>query len=74
VLYADYWRAIGSNVRDPVEKARCYRALAHWWFVNMHAARIVLDVLYVKFPAIAVPMYRLRDIYHRRGIGARNVD
>jgi glycosyltransferase involved in cell wall biosynthesis len=68
-LYTDYWRAVGRHVTDPAEQRRCYAALLRWWTTNLHSLRVVMDVLYVTLPGVAVPMYRLREAYHRRGIG-----
>ena len=69
-LYTDYWRAVGRHVRDRDEKMRCYGQLLRWWFANLHAVRLSLDVVFTRIPAAAAPMYRLRNAYHKRGIGA----
>ena len=69
-LYTDYWRAVHRHVSDGAEKARCYGHLMRWWFSNLHLVRLPLDVVYAFFPSIAGPMYRLREMYHRRAIGS----
>ncbi len=69
-LYTDFWRAVERHVRDRDEKIRCYGHLVRWWFANFHLVRIFLDVLYVTIPGFAEPMYRLREVYHNRGIGS----
>jgi glycosyltransferase involved in cell wall biosynthesis len=69
-LYVDYWRAVDRLLTARSEKMRCYAHLARWWFCNMHLARLSLDLLYVTLPGAAAPMYRLRGLYHRRGIGS----
>jgi glycosyltransferase involved in cell wall biosynthesis len=70
-LYTDYWRAVERHVKDPREKIRCYGHLARWWVANHHAVRLSLDVVYATAPRVAAQMYRLRETYHRRGIGAQ---
>jgi glycosyltransferase involved in cell wall biosynthesis len=69
-LYTDYWRAVHRHVDDEAERLRCYGHLLYWWFTNMHTARLSLDLLYVALPGAAAPMFRLRERYHRKGIGA----
>lgn len=69
-LYTDYWRAVRRHVTDRPEKLRCYGHLGRWWFSNLHVLRLVLDVMYAVVPGAAAPMYRLREIYHRKAIGA----
>lgn len=69
-LYTDYWRAVGRLVADRSERLRCYGHLGRWWFRNLHLLRIPLDVVYAYVPGAAAPMYRLRELYHRRAIGA----
>jgi glycosyltransferase involved in cell wall biosynthesis len=69
-LYTDYWRAVRTHVSDRSEKARCYGHLMRWWFSNLHIVRLPLDVVFAFLPGAAAPMYRLREMYHRRGIGS----
>jgi len=69
-LYTDYWRAVRRLVTDRAEKRRCYGHLGRWWFSNLHMLRVPLDVVYAYVPRAAAPMYRLRELYHRRAIGA----
>jgi len=69
-LYTDYWRAVDRHVRDRREKIRCYGKLLQWWFANLHAARLTLDVALALVPRAAEPIYRLRKAYHRKGIGS----
>lgn len=69
-LYTDYWRAVRQYVRVPAEKTRCYGHLARWWFSNLNMVRLPLDLVYAYVPGIAGPMFRLREMYHARGIGS----
>lgn len=69
-LYTDYWRAVDRLVPDRAERARCYGKLLEWWFVNLHALRLGLDVVFAVAPGVAGTMYRLRDAYHHRAIGS----
>jgi len=69
-LYTDYWRAVRRQLPDGAEKSRCYGHLVRWWFSNLHMVRLPLDVMYAFMPRAAAPMYRLRELYHRRPIGA----
>jgi glycosyltransferase involved in cell wall biosynthesis len=69
-LYTDYWRAVDRLLTDRSAKMRCYAHLLRWWFSNMHLVRLSLDVVYVVLPGAAAPMYRLRNLYHKRGIGS----
>jgi glycosyltransferase involved in cell wall biosynthesis len=69
-LYQDYWRAVRRHVPDERERLRCYGHLLRWWFANLHALRLPLDVACAFVPGVAAPMYRLREAYHRSGIGA----
>lgn len=69
-LYTDYWRAVRLYAADGEERARCYGHLLRWWFTNLNMVRVPLDVVYAFIPGAAAPMYRLREAYHRRGIGS----
>jgi len=69
-LYTDYWRAVRRHLPDGAEKARCYGHLGRWWFSNLHFARLPLDIVCAFLPGAAAPMYRLREMHHRRAIGA----
>lgn len=69
-LYTDYWRAVRRHLPAGAEKTRCYGHLVRWWSCNLHVARLLLDVVYAFVPGVAAPMYRLRELYHRRAIGA----
>jgi glycosyltransferase involved in cell wall biosynthesis len=69
-LYTDYWRAVQRHLPDGPEKTRCYGHLVRWWFSNLHAVRLPLDVVYAFLPSAAAPLYRLRERYHQRAIGA----
>ena len=68
-LYVDYWRAVRRHVPDRSERFRCYQKLVRWWFTNLHALRVGLDIVYM-IPWVAEPMFRLRDAYHSKGIGS----
>ena len=69
-LYTDYWRAVNRHVHDGDEKRRCYGKLVHWWFANMHLLRLSLDVVFAVAPGAASSVFRLRERYHHRAIGA----
>lgn len=69
-LYTDYWRAVRRLVPEGPERARCHRQLVRWWFSNLHLLRLPLDVVYAFVPGAAAPMFRLREMYHRRAIGS----
>ena len=73
-LYTDYWRAVNRHVNDRDEKIRCYGKLFRWWFSNLHAVRLSLDVVFAVMPSAAERMYRLREAYHSKGIGAEKDD
>jgi len=73
-LYTDYWRAVGRHVAAGEERLRCYAHLLRWWFTNMHALRVSLDLVCVTMPGVAAPMFRLRQLYHSRGIGSSRTD
>ena len=68
-LYTDYWRAVLRHVGDPAERRRCERKLLRWWFTNLHAVRLAADAACL-IPGVAAPLFRLREAYHRAGIGA----
>jgi glycosyltransferase involved in cell wall biosynthesis len=72
-LYTDYWRAVRRHVPDRAERARCYVHLVRWWFSNLHMVRLPLDIVYAYMPGVAAPMFRLREMRHRRAIGAVKV-
>jgi glycosyltransferase involved in cell wall biosynthesis len=71
-LIRDYWAVIGQHVREPAVRQRCYWAIAKWWFVNWHAARVGLDLVCAFAPGIAPILHQLRARHHRAGLGTQH--
>ena len=64
-------RAVRRQPLDRAERLRCYASLARWWLVNWNLLRVGIDVSALLAPSVSNLVYRVRDRYHARGIGAR---
>ncbi len=59
-LYRDYRRAVLELVDDTAERKRCFALLRRWWRVDWNAARLAVDLVGMKVPAVYDVVSRLK--------------
>ncbi len=73
-LYRAYRRAVLDLVEDESERRQCFALLRRWWCVDWNAARLVVDVVGMKIPAVYDVVTRLKLHFYgpMPQIGLRN--
>lgn len=59
-LYRGYRSAVQDLVEDPAERQRCFALLRRWWLVDWNAARLAVDLVGMKVPAVYDLVTRLK--------------
>lgn len=74
-LYRSYRRAVLELVQDPAERQRCFALLRRWWLVDWNAARLAVDLVGMRVPAVYDLVTRLKVRFYgpMPQIGLRHV-
>ena len=74
-LYREYQRAVRDLVENEADRRRCFALLRRWWFVDWNAARLAVDLVGMKVPAVydLVTRLKLRFYGPMPQIGLRNL-
>jgi glycosyltransferase involved in cell wall biosynthesis len=63
-MYRDYRHAVGELVPDPADRRKCFALLSRWWWVDWNFARLAVDVVGVRVPAVYDLVTRLKVYFY----------